>query len=127
MGAGCWYPSARAADLPFIGAVSATRPRHHRVCGRHFDTNWQARARPLGLPSTAHDVGRWPFREFVPEAVVALAAGLASLQHFTSWLPEVDTEGPQARELLRGKHSAVNPVGTETTTRRPALRLVTNN
>ena len=39
----------------------------------------------------------------------------------------VRAEWEQARELLRGNHSAVNPDGTETTTRRPALRLVTNN
>ena len=128
MGTGRCGPSARAAQLQLIGSVSATRTRHHRVSGRHFDAYRQARACPTRLPGrlrTTWVVGL--LREIVPEAVVARAAGLASLQHFTSWLPEVDTQGKQARELLRGNHNALNSDGTETMTRRPALRLVSNN
>lgn len=99
-----------AAILTRIG-----KPEHIRLDSRRLRTTWVVAL----------------LQEFVPEAVVASAAGLASLQHFTSWLPEVDTRGEQARALLRGGLGVVDPdetdAGTDTTPRRPALRLVTSN
>lgn len=107
------FPQRAHATTESVAAILTRigKPQHVRLDSRRLRTTWVVSL----------------LNEFVPEAVVARAAGLASLQHFTSWLPEVDTHGPQARELLRGNHSAVNPDDTDNAPRRPALRLVTNN
>ncbi|CAB0852674.1 hypothetical protein FRC0337_01608 [Corynebacterium diphtheriae] len=111
------FPQRAHATTESVAAILTRigKPEHIRLDSRRLRTTWVVAL----------------LQEFVPEAVVASAAGLASLQHFTSWLPEVDTRGEQARALLRGGLGVVDPdetdAGTDTTPRRPALRLVTSN
>ena len=64
----------------------------------------------IGKPSRVHlDTRRlrttWIvtlMHEYVPEAVIAPAAGLASLQHFKKWLVPREVDRVQAQKLLRG-------------------------
>lgn len=72
-------------------SVAAILTRIGKPARVHLDTR---RLRTTWIVTLMH--------EHVPEAVIAPAAGLASLQHFRKWLVPREVDREQAKRLLRG-------------------------
>lgn len=72
-------------------SVSAILTRIGKPSRVHLDTR---RLRITWIVTLMH--------EYVPEAVIAPAAGLASLQHFKKWFVPREVDRVQAQKLLRG-------------------------
>lgn len=72
-------------------SVSAILTRIGKSDRVHLDTR---RLRTTWIVTLMH--------EYVPEAVIAPAAGLSSLQHYKKWLVPHEVDKHQARALLRG-------------------------
>ncbi|SES35170.1 site-specific integrase [Corynebacterium cystitidis] len=82
------FPNRSQPTTESVAAIITRIGKPHRV---HLDTR---RLRTTWVVTLMH--------EYVPESVIAPAAGLASLQHYKKWLTPANVNQEQAFALLRG-------------------------
>lgn len=82
------FPNRSKPTTESVAAIITRIGKPHRV---HLDTR---RLRTTWIVTLMH--------EYVPESVIAPAAGLASLQHYKKWLTPANVNQEQAFALLRG-------------------------